>query len=183
MGSSAGPNRKRLNLGSARLAASGAAICFALANIPLGLLAAAFDWRTTLDVTDRRRSAARSFATRGTALSGPVAPVVLTGALGLFARRQGRAGLAATGLTGVMGTLIAINGIRQGLSSPRPHSPRAVLLAGGVIFTAFGSVLAGTSVRAVAGDRLPMIRKSDRSQQRPQLRCSAGRSCDDGEGA
>jgi hypothetical protein len=133
-----------------RLAASRAAITFALANVPLCSLAVAFDWRTTLDVTDRRRSAARSFVSRGTALSGPVVPVMLTGALGLLAPRRGRVGIAATGALGVMGLLIAVNGMRQGFSEPEPHSPRAALLAGAVTFTAFGGALAGTSVRALA---------------------------------
>ena len=150
MGSSPDSDHTRLSSEPARLAASRAALYFALANVPLGSLAVALDWRTTLDVADRRRSAARSFVSHGTALSGPVAPVMLTAALGLLARLQGRAGLAATGLIGVMGTLIAINGVRQGISSPQPHSPRAALLAGSVTFTAFGAALAGTSVRAIA---------------------------------
>ncbi len=138
-----------------RLVASRAAIGFALLNLPLGAAAVAADWPTTVDAPADQGSAAQSFLSRGTALSGPVAPVLLTGALGLLARRRDRFGLAATGLIGAMGTLITINGARQALSRPAAHSPRPVLMAGGAIFTALGLSLTVASGRALAAHRAP----------------------------
>ena len=79
--------------------------------------------------------------------------MVLTGALGLLARRGDRWGLAATGLIGAMGVLITINGARQVLADTAPHSPRPVLVAGGAIFTALGLSLTVISGRALAAHR------------------------------
>ncbi|HEV2769666.1 MAG TPA: hypothetical protein VGV40_05720 [Solirubrobacteraceae bacterium] len=136
-----------------RLAASRAGIGFALLNVPLGAVAVAADWRTTVDAPLNQGPAAESFLLRGTALSGPVPPVVLTGALGLLARRHDRWGLAATGLLGAMGLFITINGARQALARPAAHSPRPVLVAGGAIFTALGLRLTAASGRALAAHR------------------------------
>ncbi len=71
-----------VTLDEPQIAASRAAIAFALLNVPLGVLAVAADWRTPLDAPADGGSAAESFFSYGTALSGPVPPVLGTGLLG-----------------------------------------------------------------------------------------------------
>jgi len=118
--------------------ASRTALTFALTNGPLAAIAIAADRRTPIDNPDQRASAAKTFALKGTALSGPLPPVLVTAALGILGRRRDRFGSAAIAVIGVMGVLITINAARQLAAEPKGYAPRGALVAGGAIFSLFG---------------------------------------------
>ncbi len=134
-----------------------AGVGFLVVNLPLTLIGVLADWQTPLDLPADAGSTADTFASHGTAISGPLAPVAITGALGLIAHRKDPWGIGATALLAVMAPLIGINGVRQVLadatSTPTPHG---VVVAGGLLFTVLGLILGGTSLRALAARRSPL---------------------------
>ncbi len=131
-----------------------AAVGFLVVNVPLTLIGVLADWQTPLDLPADAGSTAETFVSHGTAISGPLAPVAITGALGLVAHRKDRWGIGATTLLVVIAVLIIINGIRQMLADPTATStPQAVLVTGGLLFTALGLTIASTAVRALAARR------------------------------
>lgn len=126
-----------------------AAVGFALLQIPLTLIAIAFEWRNALQGSDKEGSLLADFAANGSAISGPLLPQVIFLALALLARRQDRWGIAATAGVGVMGILVTVNGAAVAFSEPI-YAPREALVAAAVLFTGLGLALIALSARAVA---------------------------------
>jgi hypothetical protein len=129
-------------------AASRAALAFAAAQIPLTLIALVLEWRGTWGVPDEHGPLLEDFLRYGSGISGPLAPQLILLVLAFGARRDGRLGRVAGGGIGVMGLLIAFNGLMAGFSDAT-WTPRAALVAAAVFFGSAGVALIVTGVRRV----------------------------------
>jgi hypothetical protein len=135
------PPRRRPN--RAALAAVG----FALLQLPLTAIALAFEWRSGHqgDGTD---PILQDFALNGSAISGPLMPQIILVVLAALTLCRGIVRRIATAGIGVMGVLVIINGIAEGLSDP-VSAPQWVLYATGAVFAGLGLGLIAASVHSL----------------------------------
>jgi hypothetical protein len=91
-------------------------LAFVALQVPLTLIALAFEWRGTWGTPDEPGPMLEDFLRYGSGISGPLMPqlILLTLTIGVW--RGGRLGRVATGGIGVMGLLIAFNGVMAGFS-------------------------------------------------------------------
>ena len=97
--------------------------------------------------------AGAEFLTRGTAISAPLLPVVLTLLVVLLAPRRDRwswVGIALAYLTAVM---VGMGGIGEMLAEPTVDTSRAVLITGGIAWLAVAAVLFALATAAVGRAR------------------------------
>jgi hypothetical protein len=130
-------------------AVSLAAFAFVAMQIPLTLIALAFEWRGTWGVPEEHGPLLADFLRYGSGVSGPLAPQLVLLVLALGARRGGLFGRLAGGAIGVMGALIAFNGAMSGFSDA-VYTPRAALVVAAFGFAAAGVLLVVAGVRRVA---------------------------------
>jgi hypothetical protein len=129
-------------------AVSLAAFAFVAMQIPLTLIALAFEWRGTWGAPEEHGPLLADFLRYGSGISGPLPPQLILLALALGARREGRLGrLSGAGFC-AMGALIAFNGTMSGFSDAT-YTPRAALVAAAVFFAAAGVLLVVAGVRRV----------------------------------
>jgi hypothetical protein len=140
----AGTDRERLP------AVARAALAFVAMQVPLTLIALAFEWRGTWGTSDEHGPLLEDFLRYGSGVSGPLLPQLILLALVFGVSRGGRIGRVAAAAIGVMGVLIAFNGVMAGLSDP-DHTPRAALLAAAALFASFGAALATLGARRALG--------------------------------
>jgi hypothetical protein len=124
------------------------AFAFVAMQIPLTLVALAFEWRGTWGTPDEHGPILEDFLRYGSGISGPLSPQLILLALALGARREGRIGRLAGAGFAVMGALIAFNGTMGGVSDAT-WTPRAALVAAAVFFVSSGVLLSVTGVRRV----------------------------------
>jgi len=127
-------------------AAARAAVGFALLWIPLTLLALATEWRVSWAAPAEPNGMVRDAVASGTAVSGPLPPQLILLALAFGASRGGRLGRAAVALIGVMGALIAFNGVMNAVTESE-HAPQAAAVAAGALFAAWGLAMAVRDLR------------------------------------
>jgi hypothetical protein len=127
-------------------AASRAALAFAAAQIPLTLIALAFEWRGTWGVPEEHGPILADFLRYGSGISGPLAPQLVLVLLAFGATRGDRLGRLAGGGIAVMGLLILFNGVMSGFADAT-WTPRAALAAASVAFVFAGVALIVTGVR------------------------------------
>jgi drug/metabolite transporter (DMT)-like permease len=129
-------------------AASRAALAFVAMQIPLTLIALAFEWRGTWGAPEEQGPLLADFLRYGSGVSGPLAPQLILLVLAFGARREGRLGRVAGAGIGVMGVLIAFNGAMAGFSEA-VDTPRGALVVAALFFTAAGFALVVAGVRRV----------------------------------
>ncbi len=95
--------------------------------------------------------AAAEFATRGTAISAPPAPLVVLALAALLVRRGPRAGAVAGAVViALLGLVFAVGSLGEAAAAATPDVPKAVLLANGVLGTAIGAALVAGALAVVA---------------------------------
>jgi hypothetical protein len=126
-----------------------AAIAFAVAQIPLALIAIAAEWRGTYEAPEHAGPIVKDVLVFGSQISGPLMPQLIFVALAFLATRSSRriSTLGTAGI-GVMGVLVTYNGAMAGLTEPE-HAPQAAAIAAGIGFTAAGVALVVLSVRSL----------------------------------
>jgi hypothetical protein len=130
-----------------------AAIAFALAQIPLALIAIAAEWRGTYEAPEHAGPIVKDVVIYGSQISGPLMPQLIFAFLAFLATRSSRrVSTIGTALIGVMGVLVTYNGAMAGLTEPE-HAPQAAAVAAGIGFTAAGIALVAVSVRALVAGR------------------------------
>jgi hypothetical protein len=129
-------------------AVSLAAIGFAAMQVPLTAIALALEWRGTWGTPEEHGALLADFLRYGSGISGPLPPQVILVVLALGARRDGRLGVVSGAGIGVMGLLVAFNGVMAGFSDAT-WTPRAALVAAAVLFASAGALLTATAVRRV----------------------------------
>ena len=93
--------------------------------------------------------AGSEFAARGTAISPPIAPlIVLAGSL-LLLRRSDRWATVGCVIVGLLGVLFAIGSIGEAAANGTPDVPRAVLVGSGVVGSLIGVTLVFLAVAAL----------------------------------
>jgi hypothetical protein len=135
------PPRRRLNR------AAIAAVGFALLQLPLTAIALAFEWRSSHQ-GDGTGPMLEDFAINGSAISGPLLPQIILLTLAALTLRRGLLGRIATAGIGVMGVLVTINGILEGLSDP-VRAPQWVLYATAAVFAGLGIGLIAASIHSL----------------------------------
>jgi hypothetical protein len=129
-------------------AVSLAAFAFVAMQVPLTLIALAFELRGTWGTPDEHGALLADFLRYGSGISGPLMPQLILLVLAFGARRDGRVGrLAGAGFV-VMGALITFNGVMGGFAEDT-YTPRAALVAAAVFFASAGVALIVTGVRRV----------------------------------
>lgn len=123
-----------------------AALTFVAMQVPLILIALAFEWREN----GQDGSLLADYLKEGSSISGPLSAQLILLALVFGVSRGGRIGRVAAGGIGVMGVLIVINGSMAGFSDTE-YTPRAALVAAAVLFTSFGATLAFLGARHALG--------------------------------
>jgi hypothetical protein len=125
-----------------------AALAFVALQVPLTLIALAFEWRGTWGTPEEPGPMLEDFLKYGSGISGPLPPQLILLALAFGVSCGGRLGTVAAGGIGVMGLLIAFNGVMAGFSDAT-YTPRAALVAASVLFASFGVALAVLAARQV----------------------------------
>jgi hypothetical protein len=132
---------------SPRLTPARAAVAFAVAQLPLAVVAIALEWRGSWAVPEEPGPIVADVLQSGSAISGPLLPQVIFALLALVATRaRGRWNVVATAGIGVMGLLVTFNGAMSGLTEAE-HAPQAAAAAAAVGFVAAGLTLVGLSAR------------------------------------
>ena len=119
---------------------------FALAQLPLMLLANALDWTR---YASGQESQLVDVALDGSAISGPItAPAWFLVAIYLTSRRGRRLRLAGDLLVLLAGVLILGNGIASFFTDTDVflETPQAILTLGSICFTLAGAAIAGTTL-------------------------------------
>src|ERR671923_2003895 len=93
-----------------------AALAFVALQVPLTLIALAFEWRGTWGTPEEPGPMLEDFLKYGSGVSGPLPPQLILLTLVLGVSRGGRLGRVAASGIGVMGLLIAFNGVMSGFS-------------------------------------------------------------------
>ncbi len=93
--------------------------------------------------------AAAEFATRGTAISPPLAPLAALALAAALLARGGRPATAGALLTGLLGVVFAIGALGEAVAEPTAEVPRAVLVCSGAVGVAVAAALLGTAVAAL----------------------------------
>src|SRR4051812_8476601 len=132
---------------------AGAAIAFALAQIPLALIAIAAEWRGTYEAPEHAGPIVKDVLVYGSQISGAPMPQLIFAFPALLATPSSRrVSPIGTALMGVMGVLVTYNGAMAGLTAPE-HAPQAAAIAAGIGFTAAGVALVFVSARALVAGR------------------------------
>jgi WD40 repeat protein len=113
-----------------------AALAFVTMQVPLILIALAFEWREN----GQDGALLDDYLKEGSSVSGPLSAQLILLTLAFGVSRGGRIGRVAAGGIGVMGVLIVINGVMAGFSDT-DHTPRAACVAAAVLFVSFGATL------------------------------------------
>lgn len=130
-----------------RITPTRALTTFAVAQVPLMLIAAALGWRRyALDP----EALLANLAFHGSALSGPLSAQLPFLAVAWAASRPGRLGAVATWTVAVAGLLITANGLGSLASVDPVDTPAAALTAGSLGFGAAGLAITLVALRAAA---------------------------------
>lgn len=126
----------------ARLRAAPLAARAALAMFPLtvvaDVVAVLTDWRGRFDVPPDQGSVASGYALAGSAVSAPVLIVILMIAAALLAMRVDRWRIVGLVLIAVTGVFVTIGGLGELVADPSEHTPQAVLVVSGSLYTLLG---------------------------------------------
>lgn len=120
--------------------------------IPLVLLALVTGWHDTGSAPADGDSELVHYALYGSAVSGPLSAMLILTVLAIGARRPGRLGMLATAALGVMGALIAFQGVSAALTD-HEYAPQAVGTIAGLCFFAVGTALLASAARRLLTPR------------------------------
>jgi hypothetical protein len=129
-----------------------AALAFVVLWLPLTAIALAFEWRGSWATPDDAGPLLRDFLQYGSAISGPLPPQLVLVALALGAQRRGRLGCIASGGIGVVGLLIAFNGVMSATSDAH-YAPQAAQTLAGLGLGAIGAAMTVLAVRRLVRAR------------------------------
>lgn len=128
------------------------AVAILVIEILATVLAVALDWPAQFGGVGT--DAGEEWASRGTAISPPLVPLILLGiAAGLLLARARAATLLACVVAAILGVLFAVGSIGEAVAAATPDVSQAVLLASGIT-----GVLMGVALVAGAAAVLPTLR-------------------------
>lgn len=93
--------------------------------------------------------AGSEFAARGTAISPPIAPLVILAGSLLLLRRRDRWATVGCVIVGLLGVLFAIGSIGEAAANGTPDVAKVVLVGSGVVGSLIGGTLVFLAVSAV----------------------------------
>lgn len=129
------------------------AVAILVIEILATVLAVALDWPAQFGGVGT--DAGEEWASRGTAISPPLVPLILLGiAAGLLLVRARAATLLASVVAAILGVLFAIGSIGEAVADATPDVSQAVLLASGITGTLMGVALvagAAATLRTLRG--------------------------------
>ncbi len=98
---------------------------------------------------DTGTDAGSEFATRGTAISPPIAPLIILAGSLLLLRRRDRWATVGCVIIGLLGVLFTTGSIGEAAANGTPDVPKAVLLGSGIVGSVIGATLVFLAVAAV----------------------------------
>lgn len=84
--------------------------------------------------------------TRGTALSPPLAPVIVFVVALVLARRRGALGIVGTVLLILVSLAFVVGGLGEAFAAPTADVPRAALVVSGLLAVALGATVIATAI-------------------------------------
>jgi hypothetical protein len=143
-----------------------AALCLGVLVLELAATAVAVALDLPAQFGGAGTDAGAEFASRGTAVSPPLAPLAVLALAAVLLFRGGRAAVAGAVLAGLLGVVFAVASVGEAVAPATPEVARAVLVGSGVVGVAVGAALVAGAVLSLR-QQVQARARQHRLEQRP----------------